>query len=40
MLKVKITVKYGSAKVNVGMEYDSELNYPLMRIEEIEELSV
>jgi dihydroneopterin aldolase len=36
MLKVKISVKYGSVKVKVGMEYDSELNYPLMKIEEIE----
>ena len=39
MLEVKITVKYGSAKVKVEMEYNPELNYPLMRIEEIEELS-
>ena len=39
MLKVKITVKYGSAKVKVVMEYDPDLNYPLMKIEEIEELS-
>lgn len=38
MLKVKITVKYGSAKVRVGMEYDPELNYPLMKIMEIEEI--
>jgi hypothetical protein len=36
MLKVKISVKYGSIKVKVGMEYDSELHYPLMKIEEIE----
>ena len=39
MLKVKITVKYGSVKVIVGMEYDPQLNYPLMKIEEIEELN-
>jgi hypothetical protein len=39
MLKVKITVKYGSANVKVGMEYNPELNYPLMKIEEIEELN-
>lgn len=39
MLKVEITVKYGSVKVKVGMEYDPELNYPLMKIEGIEELS-
>lgn len=37
MLGVKITVKYGSVKVKVGMEYNPELNYPLMKIEEIEE---
>ena len=40
MLNVKITVKYGSTKVKVGMKYDPKLNYPLMKIEEIEELSV
>ena len=38
MLEVKITVKYGSAIVKVGMEYNPELNYPLMKIEEIEEV--
>ena len=32
MLKVKITVRYGSSKIKVGMEYDPELNYPLMKI--------
>lgn len=37
MLDVKITVKFGSVKVKVGMEYFPELNYPLMKIEEIEE---
>ena len=37
MLKVKITVKFGSVKVKVGMEFNPELNYPLMKIEEIEE---
>lgn len=37
MLKVKITVKYGSVSVKVGMEYDPGLNYPLMKIEEIGE---
>ncbi len=37
MLEVKITVKYGSVKVKVGMEYNSELNYPLMKVEGIEE---
>ena len=35
MLKIKITVKYGSVKVKVGMEYNQELNYPLMKIEEV-----
>jgi hypothetical protein len=39
MLKVKISVKYGSSTVKVGMEYDPELNYPLMKIEDIEELN-
>ncbi len=36
MLEVKITVKYGSSRVKVAMKYDSELNYPLMKIEDIE----
>jgi len=36
MLEVKITVKYGSSRVKVTMEYDSKLNYPLMRVEDIE----
>ena len=40
MLRVKITVKYGSVKAKVGMAFDTELNYPLMKIEEIEELNV
>ncbi len=40
MLKVKITVRYGSSKIKVGMEYDSELNYPLMKILKIEEINV
>jgi dihydroneopterin aldolase len=39
MLKVRIIVKYGYVKVIVGMEYNPELNYPLMKIEEIEELN-
>ncbi|MCQ1537093.1 hypothetical protein FTO70_15715 [Methanosarcina sp. KYL-1] len=40
MLKIKITVKYSTARVKVGMAYDPELNYPLMKIEEIEEITV
>ncbi|AKB13659.1 hypothetical protein SAMN02910340_01550 [Methanosarcina thermophila] len=40
MLKVNITVRYGSSKVKVGMEYDPELNYPLMKILEIKETNV
>jgi dihydroneopterin aldolase len=36
MLEVKIIVKYGSSRVQVAMEYNSELNYPLMKIENIE----
>jgi len=38
MLDVKITVKFGSVKVKVGMKYNAELNYPLMKIDELEEL--
>lgn len=40
MLKANITVRYGSSKVKVGMEYDPELNYPLMKILEIKETNV
>ena len=40
MLKVKITVRYGSSRVKVGMEYKPELNYPLMEVLEIEEIKV
>ncbi len=40
MLKVKITVRYDSSRIKVGMEYDPELSYPLMKIIEIEGLSV
>jgi len=36
MLEVKITVKYGSSRVKVAMEYNSELSYPLMKIETIQ----
>ncbi|WP_292376931.1 MULTISPECIES: dihydroneopterin aldolase family protein [unclassified Methanosarcina] len=40
MLKVKITVRYDSSRIKVGMEYDPELSYPLMKIIEIEEVNV
>ena len=40
MLKVKITVKYGSVKAKVGLDFDTKLNYPLMKIDEIEKLNV
>ncbi|AKB82887.1 Dihydroneopterin aldolase [Methanosarcina barkeri 3] len=40
MLKVKITVRYSSSRVKVGMEYNPELNYPLMKILELEEINV
>lgn len=36
MLRIRITVKYGDVRVDVGMEYDPELNYPLMKILKIE----
>jgi dihydroneopterin aldolase len=39
MLRAKITVKFGSVKVIVGMENDPDLNYPMMKIEEIEEIN-
>lgn len=37
MLKVSIKVKYGSAGVTVGMKYEPDLDYPLMKIEKIEQ---
>ena len=36
MLDVRINVKYGLVKAKVALEYDSELEYPLMRILSIE----
>lgn len=36
MLRVKICVEYGDTRVEVGMEYDPELNYPLMKTLRIE----
>lgn len=37
MLKVRIKVKYEQIRVTVRMQYEPELDYPLMKIEEIEE---
>ena len=36
MLDVRINVKYGLVRAKVALEYDSELEYPLMRILNIE----
>jgi len=36
MLNVRIDVRYGSALARVVLEYDRELEYPLMRIEYVE----
>ena len=36
MLDVRINVKYGSVRAKVALEYDSELEYPLMRILSVE----
>lgn len=38
MMKIRITVKYGTVKVKVGMEYNQKLNYPLMKIQEIKQI--
>jgi hypothetical protein len=35
MLDVRITVRYNSAVANVRLAYDAELEYPLMKIEEV-----
>lgn len=35
MLDVKITASYRSAKVDVSMAFDTELDYPLMKIEKV-----
>jgi len=35
MLDVRITVRYNSAVANVRLAYNSELEYPLMKIEEV-----
>ena len=32
MLDVRINIKYGSERAQVALEYDAELEYPLMRI--------
>ena len=36
MLDVKINVRYGSALVKISLEYDEELEYPLMRVLSVE----
>jgi len=36
MLNVRIDVRYGSTGARVVLEYDRELEYPLMRIESVE----
>ena len=36
MLNVKINVHYGSIKAKVALEFDTELEYPLMRILSVE----
>ncbi len=36
MLDVRIGVRHGSTKVQVALEYDEGLEYPLMRIESVE----
>jgi hypothetical protein len=36
MLDVRISILYGDVRVRVALEYDSELEYPLMLIESVE----
>ncbi|MGM0770027.1 MAG: dihydroneopterin aldolase family protein [Halobacteriota archaeon] len=36
MLNVRIHTKYGSAKAHVSMEFNKELDYPLMKIDKID----
>lgn len=35
MLSVRVVVEIGSVKVNVGLEYDKELDYPMMFVDEV-----
>ena len=37
MLTVHAVIRYGSASVSVSLEFDEKLNYPLMKIDKIEE---
>jgi len=37
MLTVHAVIQYGSAAVHVSMEFNEKLNYPLMKIDQIEE---
>lgn len=39
MLAVELTVVYGSTKLYASMQYERELDYPLMKIEKVESLS-
>lgn len=37
MLNVKAVIRFHTARVFVSIKYDNELNYPLMKIDKIEE---
>ena len=37
MLTVHAVIRYGSSKAFVSLEFDEKLNYPLMKIDKIEE---
>jgi Uncharacterized protein conserved in archaea len=40
MLTVRTVILYGSAKVFASLEFDEKLNYPLMKIDKVEENSI
>jgi len=39
MLDVKVVVVYGQAEVHVRLKYEAELEYPLMRVEKVSEVT-
>ena len=39
MLTVRAVIQYGSVKAFVSLEFDEKLNYPLMKIDKIEEIN-
>jgi hypothetical protein len=38
MLGVEAVIRYGTAVVHVGMRYDAEMDYPMMFVQQIEQI--